>query len=912
MTDSFENKMILYRPVGLQEVALIYDSGMKTFPARLPQQPIFYPVLQLEYARQTASGWNAKNGQLAGYVTEFKVEDKYIGKFETHAVGKSQHQELWIPAEEMEEFNKHILGHIRVLEAHFGNAFEGFVPEQFGLKGKNAVEQFTQLANSYLYKSLDFYLEIKRNHKAVFLNYPFWQTYEFKNPGLKEKILQAIREAWLTSFPKIPLPPPPVKQTHAPAQRLVDPDEEEITLVEETDSDSWADPVDEETTLEEETDSWADPVDDEIRPVKQISARAFVKPVDKELTPEDENDEDTFPDLEDEEILPLEKPTPPVWVTPIGEKMAPEKQIPVQPVLDSVDEEITAEDETDSDAQHWADLPDEESESPEQSNSDSLGDLIEEESTPGAQTASPFLVPPVHQEIRTAARTDSRAWGNPVHRESVHPEQTVSGIAQGIKLGLSEQYREAVEELSKALQEEPDNVVALISLGVAFQRLGEDDRALACYEAALKLDPRHAEAHYFRANILYARGDTREAIAGYTIAVGLKPELIVAHESPAPQDRLTDYSPAPAEMYRIARPAHRILDLNKTLETNPRQASRLKERAAAYYLLWNYEQAIADYSASLALQPDDASALHSRGVAYEQTGQYDRALEDYQRAVSINPLLSDVYIQRGVTFGKEGNLRQAIASLTEGIRLAPQNPDGYFNRGTAYFQQGDLVNAIDDFSNVIRLAPRDEAAYYWRGISNEEAGRRNEAIADYRQFLGISQDPQARAEIQQRLSQWNEGKRNMVSGRSTRPDDSQKPRPLDSKKPDQDLDLYALIAALGDRALNSTWLGSGVDCYGEAAEELFSYTDQDRPIQGNDLLRITSGIRQTMQGDFTAFDPGSTSHWILIRAWNGNGFYIEINDPKGKERLRTHFPSIEEVEGAYPPYEGLFVSIKSD
>ena len=149
------------------------------------------------------------------------MDDQYIGQFETHAVGKSQHQELWIPAEEMEELNKHIVGHIKVVEAHFGNAFEGFVPEQFALKGKNAVEQFTLLANSYLYKRMDFYLEIKRNHKAVFLNYPFWQTYEFKNPGLKEKILQAIKEAWLTSFPKIPLPPPvhtetsPAKQTHA-------------------------------------------------------------------------------------------------------------------------------------------------------------------------------------------------------------------------------------------------------------------------------------------------------------------------------------------------------------------------------------------------------------------------------------------------------------------------------------------------------------------------------------------------------------------------------------------------------------------------------------------------------------------------------------------------------------------------
>ncbi len=42
--------MILYRPVGLAEYQLIADSGFTAFPPRLPQQPIFYPVLNQQYA----------------------------------------------------------------------------------------------------------------------------------------------------------------------------------------------------------------------------------------------------------------------------------------------------------------------------------------------------------------------------------------------------------------------------------------------------------------------------------------------------------------------------------------------------------------------------------------------------------------------------------------------------------------------------------------------------------------------------------------------------------------------------------------------------------------------------------------------------------------------------------------------
>ena len=762
--------MILYRPVGLQEVELIYDSGMEAFPARLPQQPIFYPVLQLDYARQIASDWNAKSRQSAGYVTEFKVEDEYIGQFEKHTVGSSQHEEFWIPAEELEEFNKHITGHIKVLEAYFGDSFEGFVPEQFGLGGKNAVEQFTLLANSYIYKRMEFYLEVKRNHKAVFLNYPFWLKHDFKNPVLKEKILKAIKEAWYTSFPKIPLP---------------NPVSEEVKPVEQTDSQPAVDPVPEGTTPRKRIDS--DPVVDPAyeAPVKQIDSHPIVNPARKEIK----------------------------------------------------------------------------------------------------------LVDPTRLPSNT----------NPVPNNTPPVKQVTSHFSKGLEFGLDGKYQEAMEEFSQSVEGNPDNVIAHTSLGVTFHRLGQDDRAIASYDTALKKDPKYAEAHYFRANILYGHGEVREAIAGYTTAIGLEPGLIEAHQKPIPRDRLTDYTNSSAEMVWIAKPAFRILSLNKSLESNPRQANLFKERAAQYARLWNYEQAIADYTSALAIQPDDADTLHLRGLAYEQLGQVERALEDYRQAIAINPQLSDVYINRGVTFGKMGNFRQSIASLTEAIRLAPKHPDGYFNRGMTYFQLGDFERAIADFSTVIQFSSNDEDAYYWRGISNEEIGLKEDAIADYQRFLEMSQNPQARDEIEQRLNQWIESKQNSASTRSVASDDSQ--------ITDHVLDIYDLILALGERALHSTWFSNGVKCYGETAEELYAYTDNNRPIRGRDLLIITSGIRQTIEGDFTAYDPDATSHWLLIRAWEGSGFYIEVNDPKREGLLKTQFQSVEEVEGAAFPYEGLFIHI---
>src|SRR6201981_1629625 len=101
--------MTLYRPVGQKELDLIKQSGNKWFPPRLPEQPIFYPVLNEEYATQIARDWNTKyNDPPVGYVARFQVRSDYLAGYEVQVVGGSQHQEYWIPAEALDEFNRNI------------------------------------------------------------------------------------------------------------------------------------------------------------------------------------------------------------------------------------------------------------------------------------------------------------------------------------------------------------------------------------------------------------------------------------------------------------------------------------------------------------------------------------------------------------------------------------------------------------------------------------------------------------------------------------------------------------------------------------------------------------------------------------------------------------------------------------
>ncbi|MGV3531462.1 MAG: hypothetical protein ACO1QR_03770 [Chthoniobacteraceae bacterium] len=104
----------LFRPVGPEELALIEASGYREFPPRLRDQPIFYPVLNEEYARQIARDWNVKASG-AGYVTRFHVESGFLSRYPQQVVGAAVHRELWIPAEDLADMNRHIVGTIEVI-----------------------------------------------------------------------------------------------------------------------------------------------------------------------------------------------------------------------------------------------------------------------------------------------------------------------------------------------------------------------------------------------------------------------------------------------------------------------------------------------------------------------------------------------------------------------------------------------------------------------------------------------------------------------------------------------------------------------------------------------------------------------------------------------------------------------------
>lgn len=127
------DSITLWRPTGQAELDLVAASGWRAWPSRLPDQPIFYPVLNRWYATKIAREWNVPAGGV-GYVTRFEVQRAFLDRYRVHQVGGRDVLEYWIPAQELADLNAHIVGAIAEEADYRGPvADEEFTDAEHGL-----------------------------------------------------------------------------------------------------------------------------------------------------------------------------------------------------------------------------------------------------------------------------------------------------------------------------------------------------------------------------------------------------------------------------------------------------------------------------------------------------------------------------------------------------------------------------------------------------------------------------------------------------------------------------------------------------------------------------------------------------------------------------------------------------------
>jgi tetratricopeptide (TPR) repeat protein len=284
------------------------------------------------------------------------------------------------------------------------------------------------------------------------------------------------------------------------------------------------------------------------------------------------------------------------------------------------------------------------------------------------------------------------------------------------KLG---QQDEALADLSRAIELDPKHANAWNKRGLVYLSLGQQDKALADFARAIELDPKNATAWNNRGLVYAELGQEDKALADNARAIELDPK-----NARAWNNRGRVY-------YKLGQDDKALADYSRAVKLDPKLALAWYNRGLVYHRLSHQDKALADYSRAIELDPNYAPACNNRGLVYAELGQEDKALADYSRAIKLDPKLAPAWNNRGLVYHRLGQQDKALADFAKAIELDPRDAKAWINRGAVYRRLGQLDKALADYSRAIELDPKDARAWNNRGNVYVNLGQQDKALADY-------------------------------------------------------------------------------------------------------------------------------------------------------------------------------------
>lgn len=291
-------------------------------------------------------------------------------------------------------------------------------------------------------------------------------------------------------------------------------------------------------------------------------------------------------------------------------------------------------------------------------------------------------------------------------------------------------WKDTITLWSYQIEHLPDRVpIAYTNRGIAYDRAGKVQLALADYSRSIKIDPEYVKAYNNRGVAYASLKRYEEAINDYNKAIELDPVLAQAYNNRGVAfGMLGDFKKA-------------IQDCSKAIEINSGMPDSYFNRGLAYESEKRYEEAIKDYSMTIKLNPGHAKAYNNRGNVYVKLEQYEPAIKDFSIAIAGAPKQADSYFNRGNAYMKIKDYRSAIKDYTSVIEINPLVTQAYNNRGNAYNRMEELKLAVKDYNKVIEIDPVNAAAYFNMSLLYIKLGETEKAVAGLRKAssLGLRQ-----------------------------------------------------------------------------------------------------------------------------------------------------------------------------
>lgn len=248
----------------------------------------------------------------------------------------------------------------------------------------------------------------------------------------------------------------------------------------------------------------------------------------------------------------------------------------------------------------------------------------------------------------------------------LEPDSAATYNNRGIAYAGIRDYGHAIEDYTKAIELDPRHVMAVNNLGIAYAAFNNYDKALQAYAKAIAMKPDYAEAYHNRGNTYGEMHDYERAIRDYSRAIELKPDFEQAHCSRGDAYRkMHDYGRAIPDFTRAIElkpdfePAYTlrahtysamgdygraIRDYTRAIELKP-DFTAYNNRGSAYGQANDFGHAIGDFTRAIELKPDYAKAYGNRAIAYYVLKQYDQAWADVRRCRQLGGEVSDEFIK---------------------------------------------------------------------------------------------------------------------------------------------------------------------------------------------------------------------------------------------------------------------------
>jgi tetratricopeptide (TPR) repeat protein len=242
-----------------------------------------------------------------------------------------------------------------------------------------------------------------------------------------------------------------------------------------------------------------------------------------------------------------------------------------------------------------------------------------------------------------------------------------------------------------ALESEPDQFEALMTLGTAYSRLGRIDDAIRYVEQGAERHPERAEVWARLGQMTLAKGDTAGAEKAFRRAVEIEPsnasylynygwfldqedrraEAATLYERAIASSSLSFEAMNNLALIEAARgrPVRALALLNRAVESNPDNEGTFLNRGNYYASVHHWKEAIQDYAQALKLNPANVIASVESARVHIELKRADIAIEELHAALDVDPRVHDAYILLAAAYEKQGRTKEAAAALNEAKRL---------------------------------------------------------------------------------------------------------------------------------------------------------------------------------------------------------------------------------------------------